>query len=168
MSAHRHQIPKHTQLPREFNEARKAFVAEWEALTAKGLESDFLEWTDDYEGSHIVPTTHTTVEDGWKFLESDQEFNEKVFKETELRYVNEVAKLRSVLEGRTVLPDLPKLLKRERYVRDIKAGMKIRDKFGGPPFEVKEVLVGHTQIEFVSTTGKTIKRWPNNVEEIQK
>jgi hypothetical protein len=89
------QIP----LPAEHLAARAEFVTKWEAMCKEGEKLNYLEWTNDYDGSHLVPVTATTTIGPRAFYETDEQWEQKIRAEINRRVKDEIARVVRTVNG---------------------------------------------------------------------
>ena len=69
----------------EFLAARAEFASNWNALVEKGLQKKYLEWTNDYSGSHLEVTEETGYDGPMEFTETEEEYEMRILAEVERR-----------------------------------------------------------------------------------
>jgi len=85
---------------------REEFIKEWEALTEKGLSEGWLEWTNDYSGSHVVSNI-SNVNEGRReeSFESTYDYCKRVSMILVEVKSNVEADFNKILEARKILKD---------------------------------------------------------------
>ena len=87
-SYRRQSMPGFADVPPEFIAGRKAFAARWEAIIAEGEKANYLEWTNDYAGSHLEITDHMQVPVGPEWTETETELEARIQTEIARRWKN--------------------------------------------------------------------------------
>lgn len=77
----------YTERSEAWIKAREEFGKKWQEMCDEGERLGYLEWTNEYSGSHLEVTTETMVDTGrYEFTETEQEYRQRIAGEIERRF----------------------------------------------------------------------------------